>query len=1659
MNRTNLIIGTLVLVCIVLFSYGLFRSGPPQQSLKEISKTLEDNGTAAEAGATPGDGGDIGVTQLPADNTSGTTDSESATADQHSAAGSSTGARQDRFTFQRLQVITDKALPEACLVFSKDLAEKGKVQYEDYVRFESGINPAYEISENRLCFQGLKFATNYRISLRKGLPSATGDKLAFDENIPIELQDRPPFVQFENGLILPRHDGAGVPVTTVNVDTLDIKIYRVGDRLLSQLYSGLVDQRTIYYYERNEVEDDKGELVWSGQMVVNGEKNQTAHTIFDVRKAVPDWDAGVYLLLAEDAADKEKINSYYYSDIASQWIIDSDLGLTTYEGQNGLHVFVRSLQTAEPQANVEVVLVARNNEILARVKSDKTGAVNFPPSVLRGNGGARPVVVMAYDGDKDFNYLDLRRPSFDLSDRGVDGRSVPSEIDGYLYTDRGIYRPGEQVHLVAMVRDRLVNALDDIPLTIKIRRPDGIEYRTLTAAEQKAGASYVKVPLSATAPRGLWQAVAYVDTDAAPVGRAAFEVQDFVPQRLKVEVDTDVNYWQPGDLLTIDVDSRFLYGAPASNLGAEAELKVMLDPNPHPDFDDYKFGRIEEDFDDQVINLQINNTDTDGKTTAIGNVPVMGKTTLPMRGRVKVAVYEPGGRTTWNEIYRPIRANDVVLGIRPGFDGGWVREGTAAGFDVIALDKDGNRIGRENLSYRLVREETYYQWYQENGRWDYESIVRDRTIANGALSVGIDNPEKITQQLDWGQYRLVVTDKDGAAGASYRFYVGWGGTSSTDRPDKVTVSSDKDKYKLGETARLQIKPGVAGKAQLIVASDRIFETKQFDISEAGAELNIPVSDDWGAGAYVMVTVYKPLNAEQKRAPVRAIGLTWLQLDQDDRKLNVSFDVPERVRPRQDVTIPVKVDGIDPGEKTFVTLAAVDEGILQLTRFKTPTPAEYYFGKRRLAIDIRDDYGRLITNVSGAMGELRTGGDAIGGSGLSVVPTRTVALFSGIVPVNAQGEADVAFTVPDFAGELRLMAIAMTADSIGTGEQPLTVRDDVVAEVTLPRFLAPGDETQATLLLHNVDGTAGAYKTAIAVSGAVKPTDGGTEFIYETDLDAEEREQTFVPISGAEPGIGTIALTLTGPDGYKIVRSWPIEVRPAQRPVTLQTVELMAPGDKLDLKADALAPFYADGASVTATLASSRGYDVPGLLRWLDRYPYGCLEQTVSRALPLVYFNDLALLSSVDEDETIKFRVQSAVDRVLDMQSGAGGFGMWGPYDYRSNSWLGTYAMDFLVRAQEHDYVVPNDSIDRGLNWLKEIAGRTSRDHWQRSYAFYVLARSGAANPGDVRYYFDTQLNKIDNALSAAHLAAALHLVGDLARSSVAYQRAMDLLNRPPAKYHVFDYGSRLRDVSGVTALAASTDQTQMLPALFSVSDQFEPNARYTTTQEKSWMLLAAYELAKSRERMTLEISGTDSVKEGDPVFVTPTLGDLATGVSIANKGEKDIWRSVSVQGVPLQPMEPEANGLGLRKSFWTRTGEQVNLSDIKQNDQVVVMIDGQMENNTYREMVVADLLPAGWEIEGIVGAGDTGMAWLPATTGTRMTEARDDRFVAAFDIGAHHRMTDKDGKPILPRFTLAYVARATVPGTYVLPAAEIEDMYAPQIYARTRAGEVTISAP
>jgi len=1567
------------------------------------------------------------------------------------------------FAFRRLEIDVSKPEAEACLVFTRALDASGKTHYEDYLSVDPVIRIAARVVDTRLCLAGMAFDKTYNVTLKVGLPSAGGDKLTEEETVPVELRDKPSLVRFSGGIILPRDNAAGVPVTTVNIDKLALKIIRVGDRLLSQIETGTVDNTTLYGWDAKQLQDNQGTLVWQGNMAVDSVKNDSVVTLIPIHDLLKGQKPGAFVVVAQDAAKKPASDDDTSSQLAMQWVVDSDIALTTFASANaatgsGLTVFARSYDRATPLAGVRLTLVAHNNNELATVTTDSSGRADFDAGLFKASGGDEPVMVMAYGPAGDFSFLDLRRSAFDLTDRGVGGRSSPGPVDAWLYTERGIYRPGETVQAVAMLRDRIGAAIT-APLTLVAQRPDGIEVGRITVAGDKlaAGSAGWTLPLSQSAPHGHWQISAFIDPKAPAVGRVQFDVADFVPQRLKVNLTALDKSIKPGGDFHVRVDSRFLYGAPASGLTGDGETTIASDDTPYPQYHDFQFGRVDDSFSETKVDLTVPATDAAGITTVTGNTGALADTTLPLKATVRISIHEPGGRTTDKTTIIPIRTHDAAIGIRPVFDGGSVPENARAGFEVIALDADGKRIALGGLTFSWVREDTSYQWFQTNGEWKYQPTTRDRLVSSGGMDIGAGASARLEQALPYGTYRLTIADAKSGAASSYRFYSGWAASSAGDRPDRIPVAADKPAYAPGAVAHVRIKPDGNGKALVVIAGDKVFSSKLIDAPASGATVDIPVSADWGAGAYVLVTDYRPLASVSAREPVRSIGVAWLGVDNAPRTLNVTVGGPPKILPRQKVTIPVTIKGLA-NEDAYVTLAAVDEGILQLTDFVSPDPVSYYFGKRRLGVLMRDDYGRLIRVEKGALGVLEQGGDSFGGRSLAVVPQKTVALFSGLVKVGAGGVANITLDVPDFNGSLRLMAVAWSADKLGHADRMLIVRDPVVADLVLPRFLSPGDAIGAALNLDNVEGGPGAYVATIQTHGPVSLA-GGTQTVVNQTLKRGQRALVPVQLRGAGLGIAGITLDVKGPNGFHVSHGWPIQVRASQLDVAREEELPLAPGASYVANRSLVSDLVGSTASVTLSVSAAHGYNnVAGLLKWLDKYPYGCIEQTVSRAQPLLLFNDVADLAGLPKDNALRPRIQQAVDQVLDMQNFAGNFGMWGPGS-DADSFLSVYAMDFLYQAKAKNYVVANDALKRGTNWLKSTGTAEGSDDLTRAYAFYVLAANGQANVSDLRYFSDTKVGAMKSALAAALTGAASSLTGDRARAEYGFGKARDLIVRAdPAAYPHDTYGSLLRDVSGAIALAAENGNADMVPQLLDKVKAVNTRIEDTTTQEKGWMLRAAYALTRQKLPLNITVNGAPTAPRDGAVRLTPTLAQLDAGVTLANRGDAGVWRSTATSGTPNAALPAMANGFTITKSIWTMSGTPADVGALHQNDRVIIEISGQMPNDLYHQMGVIDLLPAGLEIEQPL-AGDDAKAYpfVGTLTDTNLQDARDDRFVAAFDIGEQFRPANRKGPEPTPAFHVAYIARAVSAGHFTLPAAWAEDMYAPAIRGRTTMGALNIS--
>ncbi len=677
------------------------------------------------------------------------------------------------------------------------------------------------------------------------------------------------------------------------------------------------------------------------------------------------------------------------------------------------------------------------------------------------------------------------------------------------------------------------------------------------------------------------------------------------------------------------------------------------------------------------------------------------------------------------------------------------------------------------------------------------------------------SPAIVAAPVAWGNYELVAEPaSDAGGGASVTFSAGWGAqaVAGSDTPDRLTVALDQPAYRAGDIAQVTVDALADGTGIVSVLSNRVVALRMVALKQGVNTVDLPVTDDWGAGVYVAVSAVRPLAgaAPDDRRPVRALGLAHAAVDPADRQLDATLDAPAQARPRGTVPVVLTVAGAAPGDIVQATIAAVDQGILNLTGFAPPDPTDHYFGQRRLGVALRDLYGRLILPSGAPDGTIRAGGDAALAMNAEAPPPTEALMswFSGPLTVGADGTLRVDVPVGDFNGALRVMAVAWSDKGVGQADAAVTVSDPVVMTVTAPRFLAPGDVAEIGLLLTHVDGPAGQIAVALADDGDVPLSPAAPPPVA---LARQAQARLTVPISAADrQGTAKLHLAATLPDGSAVTKDIAIPVTLNAPQVIRQDRLTLAPGAAATVPAALIAGLM-PGAAVTLATGDFATLDVAAQLARLARYPYGCTEQLASVAMPLLYLPRLADLTDGRGDADAPQSVDAAIAQILTRQGPGGGFGLWSAGS--GDLWLDAYVTDFLSRARAAGHAVPDMPFRAAIVHLQTAANvavdpqaASADENAALAYALAVLARERAATVGDLRYYADTAAAAFATPMSSALLGSALASYGDQPRADRLFAQAMAQVRRdagtPEQAAFRADYGTHLRDAAAVLALAA-----------------------------------------------------------------------------------------------------------------------------------------------------------------------------------------------------------------------------------------------------------------
>ncbi len=1523
---------------------------------------------------------------------------------------------------------------------------------------------------NTAYFPFIEAESTYRVRVEQGLPALNGRLLERNKMQTVRTARKQRQVRFvSHGAQLSPTLSDGLVVEAINVEAIDIDFHRVEP---DQLARFLKDYLGNSYYEIKRIQQYSS-LVYSARFDLNYVPNKKRQSLLPIKNLAALAEPGIYISVMKPAGD-------YPYNYQVTWFSISDLGFQLRQYPQQVVAFTHRVDSATPVAKVLVQLYDQNGRVLQREETDQQGFATF-------SSRSTKAAVATAEHKGQLALLKLNSAALDLSEFRLPTRQQhPLEL--FLYAPRDLYRPGETAIINALLRDNDARLIDAQDIQVAIKQPDGRTFQSFVwrGDEQSFYEHQFKLPQSSQTGEWTFQAT----LGNGDVFRYPFKVEDFLPERMKLVLTSSQSALMKNETPSISIQGDYLYGAPAAGNRVQATLIVRQARTLFEKWQDFVFGVDNYRNFDRQIDLPPLQLDQSGQARLQLNNHWQN-TQHPLRLTTRVSLFESGGRPVSRSIEQIVWPKSHLVAVRPLWDDDVATPNKDVAFEIIHVDALGQPAPSDELELVLIREDMRYYWRWDGG-WNYQQSGRNVPVYNRVISLGEDDERlTVSMPVEYGNYRLEIRDKRQTLLSSYRFFAGWRWDKSRDgnmgRPDMAQLKWDKAGYQPTEQAKLSINAPYDGVALVTLEANELLWQTSVEVKNNRAEVTIPISDSWQRhDIYATVNVIRAGSASRKDLPKRALGLLHLPLDRSDRQLSVTLDAPEKILPDSQLITRIRVSGAQQSAVN-VTLAAVDTGVLSLSQFETPRPHDWFFAERQYQTDIRDTWGKLIEQLSDKPARQRFGGDSDALSRGGDAPqsdVQVVSLYSGKVTLNQQGEAEIPLQLPYFNGELRLMALAFSNNAFGHQEQRIKVAAPLIAEVSTPRFLAQGDQSSATFDLQNLTDRV----QQLAVEIAASPALGGQVSQHPIQLEPQQKKVLQLPLlAQAATGVGKVSLTVVQQneaesEPVNLKREWMLGLRSPYAAETRLWNRVLSSGERFELPKDFNSGLQKAAQHLVLNVSPKPPFNANEHLNHLVQYPYGCLEQTTSRAWPLLMLSGEQLKAfDRTQNQTIasqhRILLNGAISRILGMQRSDGGFGLWSNQS-PENHWLTVFATDFLLRANDAGFSVDAAALDKAMKRLQRYLSARGKlwsenqhytswpDHYHlsyRSYAAMVLANRQQARLADLRNLYDKFHGHAKTRLPLAQLALALELAGDVRRSQQAWRQAFTMGAREMG--YAGDYGSSVRDLANTTVLASRSklveDPWQLI---FDLRDALM-DRRWLSTQERFALFQLANQFDQTPNRswqMSLQqpAKQTEKITSSDNWLRHFIESDIPTSLTLSNTHDQSLYMTMTVQGYPVDPPAPVNDGIQLQRSFYTSEGKSVDLKRIESGDLLLVRIDLQSQGRRrIPDAMVVDMLPAGLELENqnlesavkidaMTVAGKTVSQWM-ASAQIKHQEYRDDRYVAAVDL---------DGRKTTSVF---YLARAVTPGIYKLPATQAEDMYRPYLRAigETQAELVILPKP
>ncbi|MGX5220930.1 alpha-2-macroglobulin family protein [Pseudomonas segetis] len=1514
------------------------------------------------------------------------------------------------------------------------------------------VDGAWELADNlmELRLRHLEPKRKLVLTVDAGVRGLNGATLGDESITRLTTRDLQASVGFASrGSLLPTRLAEGLPVIALNVDKVNVEFFRIKPESLPAFLSRWGRSANLDTWDAQSLLP-MADLVYGGRFDLNPARNTRETLVLPITGLEPFKQPGVYLAVMRAAG------GYSYSQPATLFTL-SDIGLSAHRYHNRLDVFTQALEGGEAQDAVELELLDAKGKVLSTAKTDSKGHAQLPLT-------NKADVLLARKGAQT-SLLRLNSSALDLAEFDIAGPKA-HPLQFFVFGPRDLYRPGETVLLNALLRDADGRPLKSQPVNVEVRRPDEQVSRKFVWTGDDSGFYQYQLQLAEEAPTGRWQLV--LDLGDGSPQLYEFSVEDFLPERMALELKGSEQPLAPQQDAQFAVTGRYLYGAPAAGNRISGQVYVRPLREAVKNLPGYQFGSVTEEQLDQDIELDEQKLDPQGKAT-LDVESRWSDIKSPVQLILQASLQESGGRPITRRLIQPVWPAERLPAVRGLFEGDEVDADSQAEFEVLVADPDGNKLAADQLTVRLVRERRDYYWnFSDNDGWSYHYNEKYLNLSEENLSVAADGTAKVSFPVEWGPYRVEVIDGQTGMLSSLRFWAGYRWQDNADggavRPDQVKLALDKPAYAEGETARVTVTAPAAGKGYLMVeSSDGPLWWQEVEVPAEGKSFDIPIAKDWARhDLYVSALVIRPGERASNATPKRAVGLLHLPLQRAERKLQLSLDAPTKMRPLQPLNIKVKVrnaDGSIP-KQAKVLVAAVDSGILSITDYATPDPFANFFGRKAYGADQLDVYGQLIEAGQGRLAKLAFGGDAALAAGGKRPDTSVliVALQAKPLSLDAQGEGVVSLDIPDFNGELRLMAQAWSTDHFGMAEAKTLVAAPLVAELSAPRFMAGGDQTTLALDLTNLSGQAQSLKVNVTTSGQLR-----SEYSEQSlQLKDGQRNTLHIPVRALGGyGQGHIKVAVQGLEVPNEVlgpfaRDWDLGIRPAY-PAQVKQYRSVIKDQPWSLPEGALDVFEAAGLEARLAVSSRPPLNLGEQIRALKAYPYGCLEQTTSGLYPSLYA-DASILKRLgitgEPAQQRKRSIELGIERLLSMQRYNGSFGLWGA-DSPEEYWLTAYVTDFLLRAREQGFAVPAEALkkanERLLRYVQErnlvdVDYSQNVEHSRfavQAYAGYVLARSQQAPLGALRSLYERRGDS-RSGLPLVQLSIALAKMGDQPRADTALVEG--LARQRAANTWLADYGSPLRDDALILSLLeennlAASNREQRL---FKLADEVASH-QWLSTQERNALYLAGRNLLSKPEP-----DWSAALRSGDFSFdlsnqqsgIKLDGTELAAPLTISHQGDDALYQQLSISGYPAQAPAAGGTNLSIERDYLGMDGRPLDVTDLQSGELVLVHLTVRATEQRVPDALVVDLLPAGLELENqnlaqsaasLDDASRQVKDWRDSmqNAGIKHQEFRADRYVAALNVSRYQSSH------------LLYLARAVTPGSYRVPPPQVESMYRP----------------